>query len=179
MPTAYPECGPAELYTKTATVVAVRFLGFVRDVPALLSRLDLFCLPARREALPPALLEACPTGRPVSPPTSETSPGQWTTPQWWHRRRTSPRSPTRSFNRLANLFGHEVRQMARALSALLSLKIKKAPNDSRSGHSCCSITVVRGGVEPPTFRFSGGRSYRLSYLTSVVTGTYQSGPDGT
>src|SRR5712664_4079930 len=25
--------------------------------------------------------------------------------------------------------------------------------------------VVRGGVEPPTYRFSGGRSYRLSYLT--------------
>ena len=24
--------------------------------------------------------------------------------------------------------------------------------------------VGRGGVEPPTFRFSGGRSYRLSYL---------------
>ena len=28
-----------------------------------------------------------------------------------------------------------------------------------------SELVVRGGVEPPTFRFSGGRSYRLSYLT--------------
>src|SRR5215469_10855603 len=28
--------------------------------------------------------------------------------------------------------------------------------------------VVRGGVEPPTFRFSGGRSYRLSYLTEAV-----------
>jgi hypothetical protein len=28
--------------------------------------------------------------------------------------------------------------------------------------------VVRGGVEPPTFRFSGGRSYRLSYLTSAI-----------
>jgi hypothetical protein len=26
--------------------------------------------------------------------------------------------------------------------------------------------VVRGGVEPPTFRFSGGRSYQLSYLTA-------------
>ncbi len=24
--------------------------------------------------------------------------------------------------------------------------------------------VARGGVEPPTFRFSGGRSYQLSYL---------------
>jgi hypothetical protein len=28
--------------------------------------------------------------------------------------------------------------------------------------------VVRGGVEPPTFRFSGGRSYQLSYLTSAM-----------
>ena len=26
------------------------------------------------------------------------------------------------------------------------------------------LQVGRGGVEPPTFRFSGGRSYRLSYL---------------
>ena len=41
--------------------------------------------------------------------------------------------------------------------------------------------VVRGGVEPPTFRFSGGRSYRLSYLTlprPVPPGPGQSGPDG-
>ena len=30
--------------------------------------------------------------------------------------------------------------------------------------------MVRGGVEPPTFRFSGGRSYRLSYLTAPGTG---------
>jgi hypothetical protein len=28
--------------------------------------------------------------------------------------------------------------------------------------------VVRGRVELPTFRFSGGRSYRLSYLTGAV-----------
>jgi hypothetical protein len=26
------------------------------------------------------------------------------------------------------------------------------------------MEVARGGVEPPTFRFSGGRSYQLSYL---------------
>jgi hypothetical protein len=29
--------------------------------------------------------------------------------------------------------------------------------------------VVRGRVELPTFRFSGGRSYRLSYLTWLDT----------
>ena len=28
--------------------------------------------------------------------------------------------------------------------------------------------VARGGVEPPTFRFSVGRSYQLSYLAVVV-----------
>src|SRR3954452_17131773 len=27
-----------------------------------------------------------------------------------------------------------------------------------------AVLVGRGGVEPPTFHFSGGRSYRLSYL---------------
>ena len=32
------------------------------------------------------------------------------------------------------------------------------------------VMVVRGRVELPTFRFSGGRSYRLSYLTAVLTG---------
>src|SRR6202035_882637 len=31
--------------------------------------------------------------------------------------------------------------------------------------ACQRGFVVRGGVEPPTCRFSGGRSYRLSYLT--------------
>ena len=50
-----------------------------------------------------------------------------------------------------------------------------------------TFLVVRGGVEPPTFRFSGGRSYRLSYLTLVRhrlrigargAGREPSGPDG-
>ena len=27
-----------------------------------------------------------------------------------------------------------------------------------------SLEVARGGIEPPTYRFSGGRSYQLSYL---------------
>ena len=27
--------------------------------------------------------------------------------------------------------------------------------------------VARGGVEPPTYRFSGGRSYQLSYLAVI------------
>ena len=39
--------------------------------------------------------------------------------------------------------------------------------------------VARGGIEPPTFRFSGGRSYRLSYLTLPRPAALgQSGPDG-
>ena len=29
--------------------------------------------------------------------------------------------------------------------------------------------VARGGVEPPTYRFSGGRSYQLSYLAAHMT----------
>jgi hypothetical protein len=32
----------------------------------------------------------------------------------------------------------------------------------------CLAEVGRGGVEPPTFRFSGGRSYRLSYLPKAL-----------
>jgi hypothetical protein len=35
--------------------------------------------------------------------------------------------------------------------------------------NCGAELVVRGGVEPPTFRFSGGRSYQLSYLTKAAT----------
>src|ERR1700760_4927719 len=45
--------------------------------------------------------------------------------------------------------------------------------DSRTvcpGSSAARL-VVRGGVEPPTFRFSGGRSYQLSYLTVGADGT--------
>ena len=34
---------------------------------------------------------------------------------------------------------------------------------------CGFVVVGRGGVEPPTFHFSGGRSYQLSYLPSPVS----------
>ena len=41
-------------------------------------------------------------------------------------------------------------------------------NDESPGPGIISagqgLNVARGGVEPPTFRFSGGRSYQLSYL---------------
>lgn len=43
----------------------------------------------------------------------------------------------------------------------------KTPTGVSAGRRCCSPAkgyVARGGVEPPTFRFSVGRSYQLSYL---------------
>jgi hypothetical protein len=45
-----------------------------------------------------------------------------------------------------------------------------APVKAAADINCGSELVVRGGVEPPTFRFSGGRSYQLSYLTKAATG---------
>ena len=37
----------------------------------------------------------------------------------------------------------------------------------------CGFGVARGGVEPPTFRFSVGRSYQLSYLAAPSSGAGQ------
>ena len=45
--------------------------------------------------------------------------------------------------------------------------------------------VARAGIEPATFHFSGGRSYRLSYLASSTGRSHSRGsgpcsdPDGT
>jgi hypothetical protein len=45
---------------------------------------------------------------------------------------------------------------------------QKERSPIRSGSGFVSILngVARGGVEPPTYRFSGGRSYQLSYLAA-------------
>src|SRR5258706_10085864 len=45
--------------------------------------------------------------------------------------------------------------------------VNRTKRESQRPRHRCSEVVVRGGVEPPTFRFSGGRSYQLSYLTST------------
>jgi hypothetical protein len=34
-----------------------------------------------------------------------------------------------------------------------------------NSYASAAMIVVRGRIELPTFRFSGGRSYQLSYLT--------------
>jgi hypothetical protein len=39
-----------------------------------------------------------------------------------------------------------------------------APQAGPEGTGLRLHVVGRGGVEPPTFHFSGGRSYQLSYL---------------
>src|SRR6185312_11976138 len=41
---------------------------------------------------------------------------------------------------------------------------RKSPRSPERGLCLTLLSVARGGVEPPTFRFSGGRSYQLSYL---------------
>ena len=49
---------------------------------------------------------------------------------------------------------------------------QRSPETARDLHEQQVIAVARGGIEPPTFRFSVGRSYQLSYLAGC-------GPDGT
>ena len=38
------------------------------------------------------------------------------------------------------------------------------PSIKKQHVTCENLTVARVGIEPTTFRFSGGRSYQLSYL---------------
>lgn len=48
--------------------------------------------------------------------------------------------------------------------------------------TCVNDLVARAGIEPATFRFSGGRSYQLSYLARKAPITclaFMGDPDGT
>ncbi len=68
---------------------------------------------------------------------------------------------------------------------MIKRHVVQEASDSSSHIPCSESTyrdVARGGVEPPTFRFSVGRSYQLSYL-AVRAGQgppyIESDPDGT
>ena len=59
---------------------------------------------------------------------------------------------------------------ARCCQPLLSTHCPDTLRGRRASLSPGVLLVARGGVEPPTFRFSVGRSYQLSYLAGS-TGT--------
>lgn len=55
----------SELAVRLGVSDRVAFLGFRKDIAALLNACDLFCLPSKREGLPVSLIEALATGTPV------------------------------------------------------------------------------------------------------------------
>jgi hypothetical protein len=57
---------------------------------------------------------------------------------------------------------------ARKLDKRCAHPADEAPRSASDVFAGQRRSVVRGGVEPPTFRFSGGRSYQLSYLTLAM-----------
>ena len=57
--------------------------------------------------------------------------------------------------------GDPVGDFMGGLSARAAGEMTETPKFGASSHL---IQVARGGIEPPTYRFSGGRSYQLSYL---------------
>jgi hypothetical protein len=82
--------------------------------------------------------------------------------------------------RLARLTIHDPRRPGPSLR-LQDFSASDA-NGRETAHGNTSNVVARAGIEPATFRFSGGRSYRLSYL--AMTGRQRvprraGDPDGT
>src|SRR5215468_1296840 len=55
--------------------------------------------------------------------------------------------------RSARLCGSWGRRCADAVA--VTVAVKRPFRAKQMGHLCWSVVVVRGGVEPPTFRFSG------------------------
>src|SRR3954468_2299870 len=83
-------------------------------------------------------------------------------PRWPRRRRTLLRQAVQPHAPRRSATGGLMRLLEGAIAAL---KRKAA------GHRAFTLgseVVARGGVEPPTFRFSVGRSYQLSYLALVA-----------
>jgi hypothetical protein len=57
----------------------------------------------------------------------------------------------------------------------VTVAVKRPFRTNPPGRSGCSQVVVRGGVEPPTFRFSGARItvFRRLLKSSTVVGDHQ------
>lgn len=53
--------------------------------------------------------------------------------------------------------------------------MRKTPGEPGVFRMSCQEGMARGGVEPPTYRFSGGRSYQLSYLAMKLNEATQTG----
>jgi glycosyltransferase involved in cell wall biosynthesis len=62
---ANPSAIPAERISEWVAEGVVEYLGWVEDMPQLLARSSLVCLPSYREGLPKALIEAAAAGRPI------------------------------------------------------------------------------------------------------------------
>lgn len=50
--------------------------------------------------------------------------------------------------------------------------LRNSPKDQRTRCRQRVLKVARAGIEPATFRFSGGRSYQLSYLAGRLSAFY-------
>ncbi|MDT5170160.1 MAG: hypothetical protein QOD02_3491 [Mycobacterium sp.] len=129
----------------------------------------------------PALIRqrSCSSRSPCGGPTS--TPTNWTArstclPPTESRSQTSPRSSVHCLRRWLrstaarrrNREGPHCAGRFRYRLSTTSLnrhnKTTKENLNDRARHMALNCSVARAGIEPATFRFSGGRSYRLSYL---------------
>src|SRR4051812_13017337 len=99
------------------------------------------------------------------------------------RARCQPRSPCRLTTQL-----HRDRQLVEVIQTMVDETVRRVEETNPPGcvvnasagpepvpgrdsrHVTFGDAVARGGVEPPTFRFSVGRSYQLSYLAGCTRG---------
>ena len=84
------------------------------------------------------------------------------------RRASAPRDPNSCLAAARHICGRSFDRRVRRVG------LDHGPtNESHvTGTTVRSSSVARAGIEPATFRFSGGRSYRLSYLASETGRTH-------